>query len=185
MSEELEAALAAISTQAARASAAEAECDRLREKIAGLEGLADEVNELRRLFEMQHRRTDEAVKLWRDAHPDRDVFPDLGELLSWLLAERDRLRKRDDEFSDEIIRLDLECGHLQAERDADREGWHARLTSSHAREEKLRAVLAETAENVGAVVLAWRMAPTDGTLGGPEARAVLAALRARAGMEPP
>jgi hypothetical protein len=51
--------------------------------------LQAEVQELDQLFELQHTRTVEADKLWREAHPGNDfVIPDLGRLVEWLLEER-------------------------------------------------------------------------------------------------
>jgi hypothetical protein len=41
---------------------------------------------------MQWKRTKEADQLWRDAHPGKEgVTPDLGELVGWLVAEREGL----------------------------------------------------------------------------------------------
>lgn len=46
-----------------------------------------EAEELNRLFDLQHRRSMEAIKLWRKAHLGNDlVQPDLGKLLEWLLG---------------------------------------------------------------------------------------------------
>ncbi len=44
-----------------------------------------ELAELESLFELQHKRSLEAMKLWQDAHNEPDVWPDLGKLLTWLL----------------------------------------------------------------------------------------------------
>ena len=44
--------------------------------------------ELRALFDLQHKRTLEADKLWQKAHNKPDTFPDLGNLIEWLLSER-------------------------------------------------------------------------------------------------
>ena len=41
--------------------------------------------ELRALFDLQHKRTLEADKLWQKAHNKPDTFPDLGKLIDWLL----------------------------------------------------------------------------------------------------
>lgn len=52
-----------------------------------------ELEELRRLIDLQHERTQEADGLWRLAHPGSDdVIPDLGELVSWLMREATRAR---------------------------------------------------------------------------------------------
>ena len=55
--------------------------------------MKDENEEFNRLFKLQHKRTIEADRLWREAHPERgDVLPDLGELIGWLLEERNKLK---------------------------------------------------------------------------------------------
>lgn len=60
--------------------------DMAYERIIELEA---ELREHTRLFELQHKRMSEATMAWRAAHPGNDhVFPDLGVLLSWLLAQR-------------------------------------------------------------------------------------------------
>lgn len=50
---------------------------------------ADELRELRRLFELQHTRTAEATAYWRK-HTSREdaneILPDLGDLLHWLVV---------------------------------------------------------------------------------------------------
>lgn len=49
--------------------------------------LAQEVAELRALFDLQWTRMAEATALWRQESPDERalVMPDLGDLLGWLL----------------------------------------------------------------------------------------------------
>lgn len=37
------------------------------------------------LFDLQWKRTREADTLWQEAHPGNLVWPDLGELIGWLL----------------------------------------------------------------------------------------------------
>lgn len=62
----------------------EAERDRLKERNA----------ELERIFDLQHKRSVEAVALWHKAHPGKDdTLPDLGDLLAWLMAELAEARK--------------------------------------------------------------------------------------------
>ena len=41
--------------------------------------------ELIRLFELQHTRTVAADRAWQKAHNKPDVWPDLGELIQWLM----------------------------------------------------------------------------------------------------
>jgi hypothetical protein len=108
------------------------------------------------------------------------VLPGTERSLTAALAEVERLRaaletqrallgKRGDDFGDEVLRLDGECGRLLAERD------------------RLRAVLAETEGNIHDVsnIIASpygrrRIENHDRDT----AHAILAALRARAGLEP-
>lgn len=53
------------------------------ERVGELETERAEHDEL---LALQHSRTVEADRLWRAAHPERgDVWPDLGELIGWLL----------------------------------------------------------------------------------------------------
>jgi hypothetical protein len=115
------------------------------------------------------------------------VLPGTERSLTAALAEVERLRaaletqrallgKRGDDFGDEVLRLDGECGRLLAERD------------------RLRAVLAETRENVDRLArlfysrlmvsydVDWESAAKSDCRS--QACAVLAALRARAGLEP-
>ena len=63
----------------------------LRAEIAALR---EECDELNHLFDVQHTRMGLATTAWREAHPGNElvVLPDLGAVLEWLLAERDRLR---------------------------------------------------------------------------------------------
>lgn len=53
--------------------------------------------ELQALFDLQHTRTGEATKLWQRTTGKTDVLPDLGALLSWLLA---RLKALEAELAD-------------------------------------------------------------------------------------
>lgn len=51
--------------------------------------LIEEVKETRSLFDLQWTRMREATKAWQAAHPGNDnVWPDLGDLLTWLLEQR-------------------------------------------------------------------------------------------------
>lgn len=57
-----------------------------------------ELAELNALSDLQYRRSMAATKRWQAAHPDqKDVFPDLGKLLEWMMGEMDRLRRELDE----------------------------------------------------------------------------------------
>jgi len=48
------------------------------------------LDEHERLFELQHRRSRHAEILWREAHGEPNVMPDLGALLEWLIDRGDR-----------------------------------------------------------------------------------------------
>jgi chromosome segregation ATPase len=51
----------------------------------------DELAEINRIFELQRKRTHEADELWRAAHPGKEnVRPDLGDLINWLMKEREK-----------------------------------------------------------------------------------------------
>ena len=57
--------------------------------------LAKRTAELDALFDLQWKRMGEATKAWQEAHPGKDdVWPDLGDLLTWLLEERNNWRER-------------------------------------------------------------------------------------------
>lgn len=48
--------------------------------------LKTELKGLQSLFELQHKRVVEADKLWQKAHDQPKAWPDLGELIDWLLS---------------------------------------------------------------------------------------------------
>jgi hypothetical protein len=53
--------------------------------------LEDEVDDYTVLFDIQHTRTTVADKMWRDAHPGKElVIPDLGDLVTWLIERADK-----------------------------------------------------------------------------------------------
>ncbi len=55
--------------------------------------LKAELDEHRALFEVQHKRMGEATQRWQDESAERaGVLPDLGELLTWLMAQADTMR---------------------------------------------------------------------------------------------
>lgn len=57
--------------------------------------LREENLELNQLFEMQHKRMIEAIKVWRGDDPTKsNRLPDLGALLEWFITERDTLTAR-------------------------------------------------------------------------------------------
>lgn len=71
----------------ARYEELDAETARLR---AERDAARAEVAELQALIDLQRTRMDAARALWQDAHPEKkNVWPDLGDLLEWLMQERD------------------------------------------------------------------------------------------------
>ena len=53
---------------------------------------ADEVAELKQLFDMSWKADQRAIKLWQEAHPGKElVWPDHADLVVWLLSERTAL----------------------------------------------------------------------------------------------
>lgn len=53
---------------------------------AEIETLQGKNAELERVFELQQTRMGKATKMWRKAHPGKkNVLPDLGDLLEWLM----------------------------------------------------------------------------------------------------
>lgn len=52
-------------------------------------------DELETLFDIQHKRTVKADKLWRDAHPGSElIVPDLGAVIEWLLNRADEAERK-------------------------------------------------------------------------------------------
>lgn len=61
--------------------------------------LREEVKECRATIDLGWKRSVEANKLWRNAHPGNDlVMADLGDLLTWLMEKLARLRAALDEY---------------------------------------------------------------------------------------
>jgi hypothetical protein len=61
----------------------------VRRRIKSYVGAVQQDNdELNRLFRLQQTRMHEATAAWRKANPGNElVLPDLGDLLTWLLAQ--------------------------------------------------------------------------------------------------
>ena len=49
--------------------------------------LKDQITEYEDLIKLQRKRSAEADKLWQQAHNRPNVWPDLGQLLTWLLSQ--------------------------------------------------------------------------------------------------
>jgi hypothetical protein len=77
---------------------------RIRALEADLAAVREENRELNELFDLQHARTVEATKAWREATGRHNVSPDLGVLLTWMLKENRRLR----EALEEIVAFEPE-----------------------------------------------------------------------------
>lgn len=62
--------------------------------IRAAEAVQEELAELRRLFELQWARSQEATARWRAEDPETRaaVLPDLGVLLKWLMDDADQAR---------------------------------------------------------------------------------------------
>lgn len=56
---------------------------------AELEAAKRDRDELQSVFDLGHTRTVEADKLWQDAHGKPEVWPDLGDLVGWLIKRHD------------------------------------------------------------------------------------------------
>ena len=61
----------------------------IRAMVRDINRYCKENAEYNSLFKLQRKRTLEADKLWQEANKKPDVFPDLGELLAWLMRERE------------------------------------------------------------------------------------------------
>lgn len=61
--------------------------------VADLREVLDEVEDLTRLFDLMHEADMRGVTLWRAQNPEALalISPDRGEMVAWLLAERDAL----------------------------------------------------------------------------------------------
>lgn len=55
--------------------------------------LHEEAERLRELFALQRTRMREATALWQAAMAKPDVFPDLGELIAWLIQRAESARR--------------------------------------------------------------------------------------------
>lgn len=60
-------------------------------KYSDILSIIEENNRLTVLFNMQHKRSLQADKLWQVAMGNTHVLPDLGVLLSWFMDERARM----------------------------------------------------------------------------------------------
>ncbi len=64
----------------------------LTQRTAELEAAKADRDELQSVFDLGHTRTVEADKLWQEAHGKPEVWPDLGELVGWLMRRYDDLQ---------------------------------------------------------------------------------------------
>jgi hypothetical protein len=92
-----------------------------------------EREEYQRIFDLQQTRMSEAVQIWQKAAGKHGTIPDLGGLLSWLLAERDDLRRKLEELEQHSADL-KRCWDLSEER-------YARLQKEEAKARLANAAL--------------------------------------------
>lgn len=100
-----------ISAAQKRADAAESEVQELRGEVERTKDNALEMQrfqqkkvetaesdaaQLQAVFDLQKTRMSKAIVLWREATGKRDVLPDLGDLLDWLMSDSARQRERAD-----------------------------------------------------------------------------------------
>lgn len=64
------------------------------EVVSKIFELVEERNELISLFDLQHTRMAKAEKLWRESTGYSRTKPDLGELLDWLMDQREMYRNQ-------------------------------------------------------------------------------------------
>lgn len=83
--------------------------------IRAAEAVQEELTELRRLFELQWRRSQEATARWRAEDPQARalILPDLGILLKWLMDDADKARAENDRSA---VQHDRDLDRHDAER---------------------------------------------------------------------
>lgn len=69
-------------------------------------------------FDLQHTRTVKADKLWQVAHDKPDVWPDLGELIDWLLGRADAAERELAQWKESDQRNNAEAGVWHGRHDA-------------------------------------------------------------------
>jgi hypothetical protein len=87
---------------------------------SGLAKLEAENTELNQLFDLGHTRTREADKLWQDAHNKPHVYPDLGELIGWLLRRLAVAERESKTYFDDYQKLTENFNGMVSERDEAR-----------------------------------------------------------------
>lgn len=71
-----------------------------------------EAAELQSLFDLQRKRMDAARALWQQAHPDKEnVWPDLGDLLAWLMQEWDAALKENSQLRLVLATSNAKCAY--------------------------------------------------------------------------
>lgn len=102
---------------------------------------------LDRLFALQQTRMGTAIAMWQEATDKRDVLPDLGDLLGWLLAEVLRERERARAENEELranwdMEIDSVAEHIRLLGDRTQE-----LKVAETRIEALEGALKSIANN--------------------------------------
>lgn len=145
-------------------------CSLAEGQVQELARLREENAELNELFDLQHKRTTEAVAAWRAADPDnrKGILPDLGALLEWLLdqarlavVERNEVAEAaacafhtgpdaaDDEIRRDLIRQWVDAGREAAE--GWREQYHAaamKVARAVTRRDELIETVRDLADNI-------------------------------------
>lgn len=76
--------------------------------ILAIEELRSQFTDYEALIALQHRRTVDADRIYQEAHGWPDTkFPDLGELVGWLLGERERLHEIETIAKDMMAYVDM------------------------------------------------------------------------------
>jgi hypothetical protein len=92
------------------------------------------------LTALQHKHTIEADKLWRQAHNQPNVWPDLGELIGWLMSVITQTEQQ-------VADLERDVGILEA----DREPLIKELAGARARADHLERIVDEMVEEQAAL----------------------------------
>lgn len=98
----------------------------LRRQVARVEAERDEARreaeELQAVFDLQYTRTTEAEQRWRAEDPEAraHMAPDLGRLLTWLMADADNQRATVGRLRRELLRAAVDRDHARAAGEAYR-----------------------------------------------------------------
>ena len=71
-------------------------------KYSDIHELSEENKNLTALFNLQHKRSITADKLWQQCTENTGVYPDLGVLLKWFMDERAEMMRVFESIRDEV-----------------------------------------------------------------------------------